>query len=621
METFLRPVYGDFQPRHWFTLAVSFGTASRPTHPNTRLPFLQEWAVREYVIERTGRTRVRTFDGRQFTSPWSCIRARVRAGGLAWVFLMNASQTAPVSGLFDWIDRGDLILSGKDPRDTSKDWSGYAVMEDPPFILLARYQLHPDAPGCQNATVKIVDVRNYGLECWADCVNNGEPSPEADWDTFASSAERYARLGEQTECLGKTVQELIRLLMQNGLGGLQTTSSAQSMYSFRRAFLREPIFLHRNTFALDLERDSYYGGRCELYQTGRVKGPVYHLDFQSFYPSCCVGTSLPCCLAYHVDVPTLPQLAAAIRTNLVIAEVTVSTSVPAFPLRLPGRTVWPVGRFKTALCGPELALAHDLGAVKAVHRMNVYDGYPVLSAYSLALWSCRKAVHLQHGRAATLFLKKLLTGITGKFGQTARRWIDCPEDTSVAPYLTWYERDENDLVVRKRAIGWKVQREDVGGETGSSCPAIAAWITSEARARLWRAILIAGRSNVYYIDTDSLHVNRDGLESLTRAGLVQEGVLGKLRLVLPIGEATYHSLKHYQIADVVKCSGSSAPRKLSCLDEYIVWTTETLSDNLTQGQRPLGRARKSIVGDSREYQHGRVTTGGRIEPLVIMQKG
>jgi len=47
---------------------------------------------------------------------------------------------------------------------------------------------------------------------------------------------------------------------------------------------------------------------------------------------------------------------------------------------------------------------------------------------------------------------------------------------------------------------------------------------------LWKYIQIAGESNHYYNDTDSLYVNAKGLENLRKAGALHDTQLGKLAL-------------------------------------------------------------------------------------------
>ena len=70
-------------------------------------------------------------------------------------------------------------------------------------------------------------------------------------------------------------------------------------------------------------------------------------------------------------------------------------------------------------------------------------------------------------------------------------------------------------------------------------------MTAYGRMLLWGLMEQAGRENVYYIDTDSLLVNGDGLEKLKPR--IKQGELGALHLDRIAEKVIIYGLKDYAI--------------------------------------------------------------------------
>lgn len=618
-ETFLRKVKGDYFPKHYWSVACNYewqhGGGARPV----KTPILTGWHAVQARIGKTGCQREYAHNGKTADEWWNTLRYQTRSGGLVWIFCLDGGLTLPLLGTFQALERKQIRLWGNDGRnevtregETKAQWAGYAVLEDPPTIIAVRPWEGPQ-------TYRLVDLKNYGVESWSDLKD------AVDVDVSVEPNEAKGEVGAATVVCGravaiqKTVEKICRFLKENELGGLQTTSSSQAMYSFRRQFLRAPVFLHRNPTALELERKAYHGGRCEMFRHGHVRGPVFHYDFSSFYPSCCLGSPLPTCLIEtreQVDVDELPELC---WDKIGIADVTIETDEPAYPLARHGKIVFPVGRFRTQLAQPELIHALDASRIKRVHLLARYDGEPILSLYSASLYESRRKCLRTHGRATTLLLKRMLNALPGKFAQLARRWVWEPDVKSKAPYMTWQQLKDNGEPERWRSIAWNCQREEIIGESPTSCPAIAAWVTSCARIRLWKAIRIAGVENVFYTDTDSIHTNQEGSERLTVAGLVDNERMGCLRLVEIAGEAWYFRNKHYQIGNRLVCSGLQKVERHHPQDEHLAEARMRMAESVNSRLRPSGIITTSVVGTIRDYERDRIDKEGRLRPLAIWE--
>jgi len=88
-----------------------------------------------------------------------------------------------------------------------------------------------------------------------------------------------------------------------------------------------------------------------------------------------------------------------------------------------------------------------------------------------------------------------------------------------------------------------------------SCPAIAAYVTSYARELLYGMIQTVGLDHVYYVDTDSLHVDNVGKDLLTQAELIRPGEIGYLKHVGTWQTAEYRGLKDYTLGDMHVIAG------------------------------------------------------------------
>jgi hypothetical protein len=85
---------------------------------------------------------------------------------------------------------------------------------------------------------------------------------------------------------------------------------------------------------------------------------VYHLDAHALYPSLLASLcELPRARLGYRDMPPRGFAEWLTATHCVIAEVEIETAEPLAPYQArPGApVVWPVGRWRTTLCGPELA--------------------------------------------------------------------------------------------------------------------------------------------------------------------------------------------------------------------------------------------------------------------------
>src|SRR5262245_31568238 len=439
------------------------------------------------------------------------LRRQALGGSLTWCFTFNLKGFLACSGFWDRVLAGEIDLWGEDrgmprqePRNGRSKWKGYVVLENPPAIVVCRWRPYGGA-------IKFVDLANYNLTGWKQLAEIDQENllPDGDQPHFTGTlqdlAKRWAQAAESW------LVELWRTMGEEKLGAWQTTAAGQAQYTFRRKFLTHDVLVHENQEAKALERAALYGGRCELRFQGNVRrdtaglwtenavvyghrqaitrGPIYHLDVVSMYPAVAQFAPIPARLNQW-----FPEIYHASMINKgvfqgMIADVTVNVRQPVVPFTQDEITVWPVGRFRTCLCGPELVLVQQYGAVEAIHQAATYHMELLFHDYVKWFWEFRQGLSLPMDGALDSWAKMMMNSVFGKFSQRSKRWVTQPGKIADEPFDQWFEPTPNKKRPDSyRSIAWEVEKLTVIGEHKQSCPAITAWVNSLARVRLWEMI-------------------------------------------------------------------------------------------------------------------------------------
>lgn len=435
-------------------------------------------------------------------------------------------------------------------------------MEDPPTVIHCR-------PRYGRGTLKIVDIRNYGVRSEPDA---GEP---AAW--------RAIRLGRWAV---RTAQTLER----RGWGSLQATAGAQGMSIFRSGFIRHPILVHGNEDAAKLESDCLYGGRCEVYRVGTVAGPVVQLDAEACYPTLASLHPLPCRLKHYYR-DGKEELAPLLRDGWqCFARVGLHTPDDRYPHRRGGRTIYPVGRYGTALCGPELGDAVASGRVTSVWEVAAYAPDEAFMRFAKELLKLRKeeqAAWPGHGPGQA---KLWANGFFGRLAQRGRRWVSCPHVCPPGPWRSWHQVCPPHGPWRPhRTVGWEVQHEEVTQDPPEGCRAVTAWLYGLARWSLGRVMDHLVRHRVLYCDTDSVWVRAPAGEA-DLATIPPATSLGvRYRIIGRYDWVDFRAAKRYRTSASPAWSGLPAGAVEVAPGCWRAWSSETVRDALSHGRPPDGR--------------------------------
>jgi hypothetical protein len=441
----------------------------------------------------------------------------------------------------------------------------------------------------------------------------GMPKPEEGIEKLIDYCMNDVRI------LAKAFLLYVRFLRENNLGDMKLTIAAQSFAAFRHRFMGNAIYIHNSERALNLEREAYFGGRNECFHIGRIDNPTYKLDVNSMYPYVMKTYEYPYkFVAYlqNIDVEYLRKLTSE---YCVIAHVLLNTPENAFPKRLNGKLIFPVGRFDTFLCTPELVYAIEKGCVRKVYSAAVYRKARIFHEYVEFFYRKRMEYKEQGNTAFAAIAKLFLNSLYGKFGQRGERWVEVGEDKSGTAFAEWYEIDIHTGEKRRmRSLFGKVYVHVRESESFNSFPAIAAHVTSYARMRLWEIMKKAGVENVFYCDTDSVFVDEEGYRNLCRYQEIDDKELGKLKLEGAYRWMVLRGCKDYVLeGDEEKIKGIRKNAEKISENTYIQEQFRNPIQCYKIGFFDTPIVEKTMKVLRRKYEKGVVTSSGAVVPFRL----
>ncbi len=467
----------------------------------------------------------------------------------------------------------------------------------------------------KGGSIVFLDVMNWFVESLAKTGERiGIPKLKIDFETTSTEyLNTYCKRDVEIEL--ENFKRFIRFLEGNSVSRLCYTrgSTAMAAYLFRHYDRR--IYIHNNKEALDLERDSYRGGRTECFFLGNLSDDNYHiLDVNSLYPFVMREQEYPVKYKRLVHDPKISDLVGFLQSYSVISSVMIVTDEPVYAVRRK-RTIFPVGRFWVTLTSPELKYALKHGHIKKVGFTVLYDKANIFRSYVDRFYQLRREFADAGIAEYEELCKKMLNSLYGKFGQKADVWKkigNCPNEPDRVEIL--YISGST----RRSQIRYLLGEvfELVGYEESfNSFPAIASHVTAYARLHLYDLMKIAGAGNYFYCDTDSLAVNDTGLDRL--AEHLDSTQLGRLKIVESTRSLFIRGLKDYVIdeREVVKGVRKNAVKIRDGLYQQEQWPS--FRGLLRNGQPDTYTVKTITKSLTREYTKGTVTDNGLIDPLIL----
>lgn len=501
--------------------------------------------------------------------------------------------------------------------------------------------------GAQHRVIVILDTLNYfrmSLKALGESIGSYKLEMPVKPGTFDDSVEKW--LSDSTEFQGmpdwtvsletweeynkQDVQILIDAMRQymdfiklHDLGPFQMTQASQSFTAYRHRFMqKESVLIDDDEKALATARKAYSGGRVEAYAKVHIEGETtYKLDINSMYPFVMQAKTFPSVLRSHWKNVSIEEYETKIRPNYkACAYVKVDTDEPVYPKRMDGKLVFPVGRFFTYLSTPEIDYALDHGHLKEFIHVAFYQHAPLFKSFVDYFYTLRLAAKKRGDEKESFFLKILMNSLYGKFGQNGKKWENVEEDSiqvdESQPFDIWATiHHDSQQIDHYRRIGKLVQRLAALEESRESHPAIAAHITAEARIYLWQIIKQAGKENVYYCDTDSVFVNRDGRDALN--DLIDPARLGALKVEGESKLLIINGPKDYRFGNTVVLKGVKYRHKPVETNVYRFETFRGLRGALREHDLNRMIITRGLKRLRRIYEKGTVNADGSITPFAL----
>jgi hypothetical protein len=467
--------------------------------------------------------------------------------------------------------------------------------------------------GCK---VAWVDSLNYFKGRLADMGRAvGLPKGTIDFE-HCTDAELSDYCHRDTEILLRFVRSYIAFIQSHDLGTFRYTIGGQALQGYRHRFMRCPIYIHDNTEALELERRGYYGGRSEAFYVGKSTGQTFHqLDVNSMYAYVMRECVFPYKLVRVLNDVPLDTLRRGVERDLVVADVGLHTTEPAYPYRYKGRLLFPVGDFDTTLTTPEVRYALEHGHLACCTKVAVYKPGVLFRDWVDSIYSLRKAARASGNTLYDELLKRLLNHLYGKFGQRCEEWALLDEAAELADGVYDFASTKTGRKGRFRYLGGRTWVLQGLYEASESFPAISAHVCAYARMHLWSLMLTAGREHVYYCDTDSLIVDGEGLRRL--GSWVDASKLGYLKVEASSDTLNIFGVKDYVHGEKTRRKGIREAAQQVGPDSFVQEQWASLTGIINAGMAGEYVVKKVLKRLKRKYLKGVVQPGGRVRPYTF----
>jgi hypothetical protein len=309
----------------------------------------------------------------------------------------------------------------------------------------------------------------------------------------------------ECEAIFTAFMDLVSLQHDHDLGNFSRTGASNASNHWRHRHMTSKVSIHDDTQALEAERESILTSRTEAWRIGIFRD-LDEWDLPLAFPRVGLDTLLPVRLA-----GLRPGGMSTGPGQLSLVHAFVRTEMPTLPVRDDSkRIVWPTGKLEGWYWQPELDLATEYGAEVTALEQYVYETAPVLRTW--AEWIIASQSDPGLTTIQQMATKHWGRALVGKFGAQVPDW---------KPYA-WFTDTDLELcrsivdgsVGEMLTVGGRALRSEEKCYADNAFPALMSRVVSECRMRLWRLMCAAGLEHVYYVDTDSLFLDRDGSQRL-----------------------------------------------------------------------------------------------------------
>ncbi|GAI31179.1 unnamed protein product, partial [marine sediment metagenome] len=267
-----------------------------------------------------------------------------------------------------------------------------------------------------------LDILNWFVEPLAETGERiGVPKLQIDFETCTDEyLNTYCKRDVEIEL--ENFKRFIKFLEANTISRLCYTRGSTAMAAYLFRHYNKRIYIHNNKEAIELERDSYRGGRTECFYLGELKDDDYYIvDVNSLYPFVMRNNLYPVKYEKILSEVTPLALRQSIKDRAAIAKVLIETDEPVYAVRRE-RTIFPTGRFWVTLTTAELRYALEHNHVVKVERAVFYEQANIFKSYVDTFYTLRQEFKSAGVAEYVELCKKMLNSLYGKFGQKAEIW-------------------------------------------------------------------------------------------------------------------------------------------------------------------------------------------------------
>ncbi len=471
----------------------------------------------------------------------------------------------------------------------------------------------------KGSSIMFVDSMNWFRESLATTGDRiGIPKMKIDFKTCSKKElKEYCRNDVNIELVN--FKGFIRFLEGNQIAKLSYTIASTAMNAYLFGSYHRKIYIHNNKEAIDLERESYKGGRVECFQIGDLSGEYFHvLDVNSLYPFVMANNLYPVKYSHIRHNIDIKSFAIQLEKYAAIAKVRIRTLKPVYAVKT-DRTIFPVGGFWCTLTTPELKYALEQGDIEYIADVVFYKQADIFSHYVNKLYTLRQDFKSAGVKAYEQLCKLLLNSLYGKFGQKAELWEKIGQCQNEPDRIELLYRPNSNHWYKLRYLLGEVWESNGFDEAYNSFPAIASHVTAYGRLYLYKLMELCGWGNYVYCDTDSLIVNNAGLVNLENQ--LDDMKIGCMKIEDVTENLIIRGLKDYQTEKKTVIKGISKHAVKLSDGKYQQESWPSFAGILNGTATDIYTVKSITKTLTREYTKGNVTESGIVLPFVLDDVG
>ena len=275
------------------------------------------------------------------------------------------------------------------------------------------------------------------------------------------------------------------------------TKGAGALRLFQQKYFTDYWYRDRDFYSL-YERESYYGGRTELFKKGKFN--CFNYDVNSMYLSIMRDCLIPdaSSVKYIENGKNyLNHFDKYLGIYRCRVKAPKKLNIPVLPVRIDKKLKFPLGEFDGVWTSVELKKAIEKGykILKVFNYLYYRNAKPYFQEFAKFIWLKRKEYKAQKNKGMDLLIKGTGNSLYGKFAQrNSDDYFGKIEDVDNLPDTCEFFDYNGEIWVR-------IKGELIPAKFEFPC--IASFITSYARIKLYNG-MDANKDTLIYVDTDSL---------------------------------------------------------------------------------------------------------------------